>query len=344
MGIPTNTTTYGDISPRTAGAAKARLLSRGQHLMVVERFGQVDPQQKNKTKTCKWRRYNSFPRATQPLAEGIPPTGNKLTYTDVQATLEQYGDSYKLTDVIVDTHEDKVLQEMMDLSGECAAETIETIRINILKAGTNVFYANGAASRAYVTSPPTRGDFRLIYRYFKNHKAREISQIIAPSAKISTEAVMPAYFCMGHTDLDADIRAIPGFIPAKHYADTTKVLPGEIGSIEQFRIILTPMFEPWLAAGSSATGTTYLSSGVAPSTAAAPDVYPLICVARDGYGIVPLQGYNSVTPMVVNPNKPSAGDPLGQIGWVSWKTYQTAAILNQAWVARLECAATARPE
>ena len=132
MGIPANVTTYGDISPRTAGAVKARLLERGQHLMVVERFGQVDPQQKNKTKSCKWRRYNSFPRAIQPLAEGIPPAGQKLTYTDITATLEQYGDAYKLTDVIVDTHEDKVLQEMADLAGECAAETIETIRINIL--------------------------------------------------------------------------------------------------------------------------------------------------------------------------------------------------------------------
>jgi N4-gp56 family major capsid protein len=338
----TNTTTYGDISPRTAGAAKARLLERGQHLMVVERFGQVDPQQKNKTKSCKWRRYNSFPRALQPLSEGVPPAGTKLTYVDITATLEQYGDAYPITDVIVDTHEDKVLQEMIDLSGEAAAETIETIRINILKAGTNVFYANGATSRDTVSSPPTRGDFRLIYRYFKNNKAREISQVIAASAKISTEPVDAAYFVMGSTDLDADIRAIPGFVPAINYADSTKTLPGEIGKIDQFRIILTAMFEPWSGAATSATGTTYLSGGVEPASALAPDVYPLLFVARDSYGIVPLQGYNAVTPMVVNP-KPSASQPLGQKGWVSWKTYQTAAILNQSWLARLECAATARP-
>lgn len=340
MGIPANTTTYGDISPRTAGKVVARLLDRGQHLMVVERFGQVDPQGKNSTKTRKWRRYNSFPRAVQPLAEGVPPTGNKLTYVDITCTLEQYGDAYPLTDVVADTHEDPIIQQMTDLSGEAAAETVETIRINFLKAGTNVFYANGATSRATVASPPTRGDFRLIYRYFKNNKAREISEIIAASAKISTEPVMPAYFCMGHTDLDADIRGIPGFIPVKNYADSSKALPGEIGSVEQFRIILTPMFEPWSQAGLS--GTTYLSGGVEVSTAAQADVYPLIFVARDAYGIVPLQGFNSITPSVVNP-KPAPGDPLGQQGSVGWKTYQGGAILNQAWIARLECAATARP-
>lgn len=343
MGISTNTTTYGDISPRTAGRVVARMLERGQHLMVTERFGQVDPQPKNKTKTVKYRRYNSFPRAIQPLAEGVPPTGNKLTYVDITATLEQYGDAYPLTDVVADTHEDPILQQMTDLSGECAAETVETIRINVLKAGSTVFYAGGAAGRTTVSSPPTRGDFRKIYRFFKKNKAREISQVISASAKISTEPVDAAYFVMGHTDLNADFKAMPGFVPAINYADSTKALPGEIGKIDEFRIILTAMFEPWEAAATSATGTDYLSSGSAPASAAAPDVYPLIVVAKDAYGIVPLQGFNSITPSVVNP-KPSSGDPLGQKGWVGWKTYQTAVILNQSWIARLECCATANPE
>ena len=146
---------------------------------------------------------------------------------------------------------------------------------------------------------------------------------------------------MGHTDLDADIRGISGFIPMEQYSDSTKVLPGEIGKIEQFRIILTAMFDPWDAAGAS--GTTYLSGGVEVSSAASCDVYPLLLVAKDAYGIVPLQGFNSIKPMVVNPGKPTKSDMLGQIGFVSWKTYQTAAILNQAWIARLESAATASP-
>ncbi len=336
-----NLTTYGDISPRTGGKAKAKLLKRGQHLMVVERFGQVDPQQKHNTKTVKWRRYNSLPRATAPLAEGIPPAGSKLTHTDITATLEQYGDKVEITDVIEDTHEDPVLNQNMILVGEQSAETVEEVRINHLKAGSNVFYANSVASRATVNSPATRGDFRKIYRSFKKNKGREISEIIRASALISTEPVESAYFVMGHTDLDADLRGLPGFVPSAQYSNSMRRLPGEIGKIDQFRIILTAMFDPWESAGAS--GTTYLAAGVAPSAAASCDVYPMIFVARDSYGIVPLQGYNSVHPMVLNPGKPSKSDPLGQIGFVSWKTYQTAAILNQNWLARLEIAATANP-
>ena len=336
-----NVTTYGDISPRTAGFAKAKMLSRGQHLMVLERFGQVDPQQKNKTKTVKWRRYNSLARATAPLAEGIPPAGQKLTYTDVTATLEQYGDVVKLTDVIADTHEDVVSSEAIDLCGEQAAETVEELRYNILKAGTNVFYAAGVASRALVNSPPTRGDFRKIKRYFKKYKGREITKIVSASQKISTEPVAPAYVALGHTDLDSDLRDLSGFVPVEQYSDSSKAMEGEIGKIEGVRIILTAMFEPWAASGLA--GTTYLANGAAPGSSTQCDVYPMLFIARDAYGIVPLQGQAAITPMVKNPGTPSVGNELGQIGFVSWKTMQTAAILNQDWIARLECAATATP-
>jgi len=70
------------------------------------------------------------------------------------------------------------------------------------------------------------------------------------------------------------------------------------------------------------------------------DVYPVLYVARDAYGIVALKGMFAVTPMVVNP-KPSDSDPLAQRGHVGWKSMQTAVILNDAWMVRGEVAATA---
>lgn len=335
-----NTNTYGDISPRTAGHAARKMLEVGQSLLVTERFGQVDPQQKKTGLTRKWRRYNSLPKATSPLAEGITPSGQKITYEDVQANLEEFGDFVEITDVVIDTHEDPVLDTMSKRCGEQAAETVEAVRINHLKAGTNVYYANGVTSRASVNSPAVRGDLRKIVRAFKRNKAREISTIIKASAKISTESVGSAYFAMGHTDLDSDIRNLPGFIPVKDYSDSTKALPGEIGSLESIRFILTKEFEPWSAAGYS--GTTYLSDGAEPSTSAQCDVYPLIIVAQDAYAIVPLQGKKAIKPFVVNPAHTDS-DPLAQRGKVGWKSYQGAAILNQLWMARLEVACTANP-
>lgn len=336
-----NLTTYGDISPRTAAKAARKLLERGQALMTTERFGYVDPQPMNSSKTRKWRRYDSLAPAVSPLAEGITPAGQKLSYTDVTANLEQYGDFVRLTDQVKDTHEDPVLSEATDVIGEQAAETAELLRIEILKAGTNVYYANGVTARASVASKVTLADFRKVVRGFRRNRARTISQIVKASALISTEPVAPAYFAMGHTDLEPDIRGLTGFVPTEKYADSSKALDGEVGKIESTRIILSPLWEPWLAAGAS--GTTYLSNGEIPSGSSAADVYPLVVTARNAYAIVPLQGEDAVDVMVKNPGKPSDSDPLGQRGFVSWKMYQAAAILQELWLARIEGGATANP-
>jgi N4-gp56 family major capsid protein len=306
--------------------------------MVLERFGQVDPQGKNKTKTRKWRRYESLPRAVAPLAEGITPAGQKISYTDIEATLEQYGDFVMITDVIEDTHEDPVLQEMTKRCAEQMAETVEFIRFNVLKGGSNVFYAGAVASRDAVVGTISRGDIRKVVRMFHKYKGRPITRIVSASSKISTSPVAPAFVALAHTDVEADIRACTGFVPVEQYSDSTAAFDGEVGKVENVRFICTALFEPWLAGGGAVT--TFLSGGAAVSGNA--DVYPVLFLAENAYGIVPLQGANAVTPSVVNP-KPTNGDWLGQRGAVSWKTYQATAILNQLWMARLEVAVTSNP-
>jgi N4-gp56 family major capsid protein len=308
-------------------------------MTVLERFGHFDPQGKNKTKTRKWRRYEALSPATSPLVEGVTPAGNQIRYSDVEATLSQYGDFVSITDVIEDTHEDPVLSEMVSVCAEQIAETVELIRFGILKAGTNVYLASTATSRATVNSAPLRGDLRKIYRGFKRNRAREFTKIISASAKVATEPVGASYFLLGHTDLDSDIRNINGFVPIEKYSESTKAMSGEVGKVENFRIILSDLFEPFLAAGTS--GSTYLTNGASGTGKA--DVYPMLAVAQNAYAIVPLQGSNAVKPMVKNPGSPTQGDELGQRGFVSWKMYQTAAILNELWMARYEVAATANP-
>lgn len=337
------TTLYGDISPRTAAYASRDLLERGQHLLVTERFGQSKPLPQKKTKTITFRRYESLARATAPLGEGVPPTGQKLTKSDISATLEQYGDCVEITDVIMDTHEDPVLKEAIELCSEQAAETLEVVRISVLKGGSNVFYANNVSARTSVGSVMARGDLRRIVRSLRRQKAQTISNIVKAGPDIATEPVASAFFAMCHTDLVSDIRNLAGFIPVEKYSNSDKGLPGEVGKCEEIRFIATALFEPWEAVATSVSSTTFLSSGSIPSSNSYPDVYPVIIVAKNSYGIVPLQGKNAITPIVLNPNKPSKSDKLGQLGSVGWKTYQTCVRLNENWLARYEVACTAKP-
>src|SRR4030065_2167544 len=138
-------TQYGDISPRTAGYVSADLLARGIPYLLFEKFGQGKPVPMNSTKSIIFRRYEALDNTPSALSEGVTPTAKKLTKTDITATLTQYGDGADISDVVADTHEDPVLMEAVEILSEQAAQMIEIARYGIIKAGTNVFYANGTA-------------------------------------------------------------------------------------------------------------------------------------------------------------------------------------------------------
>ena len=337
-----NLNTYGDISPRTAVKAAKRLLRVAQIRMVTQRFGQADDQEKNSSKVRKWRRYELLPPAVAPLAEGITPQGLKISYTDYMATLQQYGAVINLTDVIEDTHEDPVLKTFTDRCATQAAQTIEIVTFDILKGGTNVQYAGGVLSRAAVATGPTRADLRVISRTMNRTRAEKISQVITASEKISTSGVPAAYFAMLHTDLLPDMRVVTGWKNAVEYSNPNEPLPYEEGAVDEFRFIFTQECTPFLAAGASTT--TMLSNGTKPTTSSAADVYPILIVGKDAYGIVRLQGMNAAKIYVKNPNEPTKDDPLAQRGTIGWKIWFSAAILNELWIVRYEVCANATPQ
>jgi N4-gp56 family major capsid protein len=342
-------TTYGDISPRTAAYAVTQLLKRGLPYLCIEKFGQTYELPTNNTQTAKFRRYflsgatgsagngaGSFytPLSLSPLIEGVTPAGKKLANVDYTVTLAQYGDFVTITDVIMDTHEDRVLQQATEVLGESAAQTIETLRFNVLKAGTNVFYSNddGTPLRSEVNTPISLAVQRKITTAFARQNAKKITQIVKSTPDFNTVPVEAAYVGLCHPDLETDIRSMPGFIPTKQYGTVTP-WENEIGSVEQVRYLTSTVFVPWTDAG----GPKGLMRSTSGTNA---DVYPVLYFARDAFGIVPLKGKSALTPMVVNP-KPSAGDPLAQRGTVGWKAWQGTVILQDAWMARLETAATA---
>lgn len=345
-------TVYGDISPRVAAFAVSQLLKRGLPYLVIEKFGQTYPVPNNNTKIAKFRRYYlagatggagdgnpaeafSTPLALQPLVEGVTPSGKALANTDYTVTLVQYGDFVTITDVVLDTAEDQVLAQATEALGESAAQTIETIRFNILKAGLNVFYANGTA-RSQVNTPISLAQQRNITTALTRQNARRITTIVKSTPDFRTEPIEAAFIGLCHPDLESDIRNITGFIPTKQYGTVTP-FENEIGSVETVRYLQSTIFAPFPDAGGAEAGSGTAMRSTSGTNA---DVYPVLYLGRDAYGIVPLKGKDSLVPMVVNP-KPSSSDPLAQRGTVGWKAMTTACILNDAWMCRLEVSATA---
>lgn len=345
-------TTYGDISPRVAAYAVSQLLKRGLPYLVLEKFGQTYPIPTNSTKVAKFRRYFlagatggagdgnpaepfNTPLALTPLVEGVTPTGKQLANQDYTVTLVQYGDYVTITDVVLDTAEDQVLQQATEALGESAAQTIETIRWNILKAGVNVFYGNGTV-RTSVNTTITLAMQRSVTTALTRQNAKRLTMVVKSTPDFRTEPIEAAYIGLVHPDMETDIRNMTGFVQTKQYGTVTP-WENEIGSVEQVRYLQSTIFAPFPDAGGAIAGVTPPIRSTSGTNA---DVYPVLYLGRDAFGIVPLKGKDSLVPMVVNP-KPASGDPLAQRGTVGWKAMTTAVILNDAWMARLEVAASA---
>lgn len=334
-------TNYGDISPRTAAYAAVEFLRHVTPVQVLGRFGQMKPLPKNKTQTMKFRRAIPYAAVTSPLQEGVTPSVSGTSFEDVTVSLQQWGDVHGLTDVIMDTHEDPVLEQMMQLSGEQAGATTEQVIYNVVRGGTSVFFANGA-SRGVVNTAVSLNKIRAVVRTLQRNKAKPITQVINASPNYGTSSVEGGYVAIGHTDLAPDIRAISGFVPVAKYGAMKPICPEEIGAVENVRFILTPDLAPFANAGGAAGGTVLSTGG---SNA---DVYPILVFGQDAYGLTPLKGQKTaegnniaVVPTVINPGTPTKDDPLGQRGYVGWKTWFTAVRLNETWMVRLEVAASA---
>jgi len=327
------TQTTSDIGFRTAGYVAADLLKRAHQALVLQQFGQLKPIPKNMSETIKFRRYEALAVATTALTEGVTPSGSSITSTDYSATLEQYGDWVGITDVVADTHEDPIIREYSDVLAQQAGETVETVLFNILKAGTNVFYANGSA-RTDVNTPLTLNLQRKITRAFKRQNAKQITSKLSSSAKMDTVNVKPSFIAVVHPDAESVIRGLAGFKDVVDYGSMTPY-DTEIGAVEDVRYLTSTIIDPWTDGGAAkaGSGTTMIST-----TGTSADVYPILYFSKDTFGVTPLKGVNGMQPFVKNPGESREGDQLGQRGWIGWKTYFTACVLNQLWMARLECA------
>ena len=334
--MATGTTKYGDINQRTAAWAATEMLAHAEPVLVLSKMGMTKPMPKNKAETVKFRRPIPFDAALEPVVEGVTPTAQKISYEDVTATLKQYGRPIEITDKVVDMSEDPVLQTASMLAGQQAAETIEQVLFGILRAGTNVFYANGA-SRSAVNTPITLNKQRAVTRALAAQKAKKITRMLSSGPAYGVSAVEAGWVAVAHTDLEHDIRGLTGFVPTAKYGTRQTISEYEIGAVDSVRYVLSPDLAPFTDAGGA-----YAGSGTAMLTTSGTnaDVYPVLFFGQDAFASVPLKGSEAITPMVVNA-KPTDSDPMAQRNYVSWKTYFTAVILNELWMARLEVAATA---
>ena len=324
-------TQYGTISQRTAAYVQREMLKHAEPVIVLQKLAKTQAIPQNTADTMKFRRPVPFAADTVPLQEGVTPTAQAVSYVDVSVQLQQYGNIVTISDKVEDTCEDPVLNDQAMLLGEQAGASAEAITYNVVKAGTTVSYANGTA-RNQVNTAITLNKVRAVIRTLKANKAKMLTRILDASPGYGTSAIEAGYVAVCHTDCEADIRGLAGFVPTAEYGSRKTISDYEFGSVENVRFVTSPDLGSFADAG-GAKGTMKSTTGVNA------DVYPILFFGQDAFAVCPLKGKYSLEPRVVKAT-PSDSDPLGQRSHVGYKFYFAAVILNQTWMARLEVAVT----
>jgi N4-gp56 family major capsid protein len=327
--------------------AEREMLKHAMPIKVLSTFGTQKPIPQNKTDTVVFRRAlpidagtNGAPSITTSnylLQEGVTPGSRSITYQDVQVTLQQYGVLMKLSSKAEAMYEDDIPGDMVKLVGEHMASIEELVSYGVVRGGTNVVFSNGSA-RTSVNTVITINKLRQAARQLESAHAQLVTEKLASSVNFGTSAIEPGYLVFIHTDMEADFRNLTNFVPVAKYGSQKPVHEREVGTVERFRIITSPYFRPFLAAGGSVTAGTFLSNGGTSGTTA--DVYPVMVVAQEAWGQVSLKGMNAIQPIYLPAKQITHANPMGQFGYVGANFYKNAVRLNENWLVRIECAAS----
>lgn len=269
--------------------------------------------------------------------EGVTPAADTLVPQDVTVNMQQYACLYSVTDKLMDLSEDgvEIPMEMKKQTGERMGLVREMVRYGVLKACTNKFFAGGT-SRATMDETVTLNFLRKITKSLKANHAKVITSILSAAPGFNTTPVEAAYIVFAHTNLEADIRNLPGFKETAVYGQRKVISEYEIGSCENFRFILSPELASIPDAGAAIAGT-----GLFSTTGTLADVYPMLVMAEEAACDVALRGKDALDPTWIPPGQKDKNDPLGQRGYIGAKFYAAAFVANNGWMAAAEVGETA---
>lgn len=340
-----STQSYSTVPSRNLIRAEMEMLKMVETIQVIGKFGDQKSQPLNKTDTVVFRRLKAFnadsnerPGITAAnfiTAEGTTPNANTISYTDVTAVVQQFAVLFKFSSKSQLMYEDDMPADMQKVTSQTMAEVAELVAYGQAKAGTSVIYANGT-TRAGVNTAISLRKLQQAARTMESNRGQHITTSIAAGQNFNTAPVEPAYLVLYHTDGSSDVRALPGFTKRVEYGSAIKPIhPREIGACEEFRFVPTPLFAPFLSAGSAtANGMVQTSSAC--------DVYPFIILAESALGHISLKGhgYSGISPTVIPSNVKNHANPSGMFGFVGADFWYACVRLNENWMTRVECAIT----
>lgn len=319
-----NVTTDSKLSAENKTFYDRALVEEAGPNLIHGQFGQKRPIPKNGGKRIQFRRYASLPKALKPLTEGVTPEGRKLSATAVEAEVNQYGDFVCLSDVLDLTAIDNNVLEATKAVGRQAGLTLDTITRNVLQSGTNVFYCPKVGANGVQTPVTDRSGLDKTCTLTIDVVKKVAAMLKAANApKIDGD-----YVCILHPYVAYDIMSDPRWEEMHKYTTPENMYQGEIGRIAGVRFVETS--EAAVYKGTENSCPTGLA------------VFGCLFIAQGAYGVTEVTGGGLQT-IIKQLGSAGTADPLDQRSTVGWKALQTAEILMEPYMVRVECCSAFSP-
>ncbi len=202
-----------------------QLLESAKTRFVHAKYGQKRPIPRNSGKRVEFRKWNLFDAndAVEALQEGVTPTGQALSQSNVEVEVAQYGAYVEVSDLLDMTGYDQVISESAELLGEQLGTVVEWVTRDAMNAGTNVQYANGKTSRSAITASDklTVAEIRKAVRTLKKAKARPFGE----------EGRKPHFICICSPEATFDLQSDALWQDVSKYSCAEAIYSGEIGRL-----------------------------------------------------------------------------------------------------------------
>ncbi len=302
--------TTGNVTAENKIFYEKALLRRLTPELVYTRYGQKKSAPKHEGTTVNFRRFNAIEPKTAALTEGVTPDGSALSMATVTATVNQYGDFVRISDVLDMTGIDPVITEMAQVLGESAGLTVDTIVRDVVLSGTNVQYANGKTKRADVAADDvlTSDEIRKAVRTLRKNHAKPVD----------------GGFYIGIVDPETayDLMSDPLWQDVSKYNGGQAIMAGEIGKLCGVRFV------------ESGNGAVVSNGGTM-------ELHQTMIIGADAYGVVDIGGTSAPQMIIKGVESGGTADPLNQRSTVGWKALFAAVRLQELAMVRIEHAVSA---
>jgi N4-gp56 family major capsid protein len=227
-----------------------------------------------------------------------------------------------------DTDAELAMHVNRELMNGAVEMTEDALQIDLLNAAGLVRYAGAATTNATLDTGMivTYSDLMRLSIDLDNNRTPKDTTLITGSRMTDTKTIDSARVMFVGSEMLPTLRAMkdlhnqPAFIPVRMYGDATTLLTGEVGTVDQFRIVVVPEMLKWAGAGATSSDASYFKTGTKY------DVFPMLVVGKESFTTIGFQTdgksvkFNTITK---EPGESTAttANPYGNTGFSSIQWY-----------------------